>query len=443
VGEEFATALTIAREELGVRAVRAHAIFHDELGVYRESAGEPVHDFRRIDAIYDRVVALGLRPIVELSFMPHDLATDPSRTVFGYGAIVSPPRDWARWEGLVRDLTSHLVDRYGPDEVRDHWAFEVWNEPNLEVFWSGSPEEYLRLYDVSARAVKSVDPGLRVGGPATAAAGWIGATLEHVAASGAPLDYLSTHTYGNAPLDVRATAASHGRSDLPIWWTEWGVTPTHFAAVNDGVFGAPFICHSMKSAQGRAEAVAYWVLSDHFEELGRPQSLFHGGFGLLTVGNLRKPRFWALRMLEMLHDELVACHVSGDGAGGLVDAWATRHTDGRIAVLVWNGTLDQGKAEGDPLLERDVIVRIERLTAAEYELRHRRIDATHSNIRGSAEELGIVDWPDERGWASLAELDRLDGFEPVRTIHAAAGRAELTFSLPMPGVSLIELRPVS
>ncbi len=231
----------------------------------------------------------------------------------------------------------------------------------------------MRLYDVSARAVKSVDPLLRVGGPATAAAGWIGATLEHVAKSGAALDYLSTHTYGNAPLDVRATAVSHGLGQLPIWWTEWGVTPTHFGPVNDPVFGAPFICHSMKSVQGRAEAAAYWVISDHFEELGRPERLFHGGFGLLTVGNLRKPRYWALRMLELLHDDLVACHVSGDGAGGLVDAWATRHPDGRIAVLVWNETLDQSRMDGDALLEREVTVRIERLPTGGYELRHRRV----------------------------------------------------------------------
>jgi len=441
VGEEFATALRMAHRELGVRAVRAHAILHDDLGVYRESAGHPVHDFRRVDAIYDRVLALGLRPIVELSFMPRDLAADPSKTVFGYGAIASPPRDWARWEGLVGELTGHLVERYGLDEVREHWAFEVWNEPNLEVFWSGSLEEYMRLYDVSARAVKSVDPLLRVGGPATAAAGWIGATLEHVAKSGAALDYLSTHTYGNAPLDVRATAVSHGLGQLPIWWTEWGVTPTHFGAVNDAVFGAPFICHSMKSVQGRAEAVAYWVISDHFEELGRPERLFHGGFGLLTVGNLRKPRYWALRMLELLHDDLVACHVSGDGAGGLVDAWATRHPDGRIAVLVWNGTLDQSRMDGDALLEREVTVRIERLPAGAHELRHRRVDESHSNIKRAAEALDYSDWPDDRGWATLTALDRLDDLEPVRRFRPTAGRAEFSFSLPMPGVSLLELRP--
>ncbi len=179
-----------------MRAVRAHAILCDDLGVYREVDGVPVHDFTRVDEVYDTITGLGLRPVVELSFMPRDLAADPGRTVFGYQAIISPPKDYDRWAELVRALTAHLVERYGEREVVDHWAFEVWNEANLEVFWSGTPEEFFRLYDVTAAAVKSVHPGLRVGGPASAANGWVEELLDHVDASGAPLDFVSTHTYG-------------------------------------------------------------------------------------------------------------------------------------------------------------------------------------------------------------------------------------------------------
>ncbi|MDQ3408196.1 MAG: xylan 1,4-beta-xylosidase, partial [Chloroflexota bacterium] len=395
VGAEFEEALRLAHLELGVAAVRAHGVLLDELGVYREVHGRPVYDFSRVDATYDRLRSLGLRPIVELSFMPHDLAADPDTTVFDYGAIVSPPRDWGRWEALVRELTGHIVGRYGIDEVSRHWAFEVWNEPNLEVFWSGTRADYLRLYDASARAVKSVEARLRVGGPATAAVGWVDAILEHVAESGAALDFLATHEYGNIPLDVRAAARRHGREDLPVWWTEWGVTPTHFAAVNDSVFGAPFICHSMKATQGRAEALAYWVISDHFEELGRPTRLFHGGFGLLSVGNLRKPRYWALAMLERLGDRTVSLELRGDGAGSLVDAWATREPSGRVAILLWNGTLDQSKTDGEAALDRLVELSIEGLSAdSGHVLRHWRIDETHSNIVRTWQERGGGEWPD-------------------------------------------------
>ena len=203
VGEELTSALKAAHDELGVSHVRAHAILGDDLGVYREVDGEPVHDFAGVDRVYDHLRSIGMYPVVELSFMPHDLASDPSKTVFEYGAIVSPPKDWDRWHDLVRDLVAHLADRYGLEDLVEHWSFEVWNEANLEVFWSGTPEEYLHLYDVTAAAVRAVDPRLRVGGPSSAASGWVEELLAHAERAGSPVDFVSTHTYGSPPLDFK------------------------------------------------------------------------------------------------------------------------------------------------------------------------------------------------------------------------------------------------
>jgi len=439
IAAEFDVALNLARDELGAERVRAHAILHDDLGVYREEAGEPVYDFSAVDRVYDRVLEIGLRPIVELSFMPRDLAADPDATVFEYGAIISPPRDWERWGELVGRLTAHLVDRYGIDEVRT-WGFEVWNEPNLEVFWTGSEQDYLRLYDVAAEAVKQVDPGLAVGGPATAAAGWIAGFLDHVAETGAPLDFLTTHTYGNLPLDVRKALRVRGLEGVEVWWTEWGVTPTHFNPINDSVFSAVFLLHGMKSVQDRAEALAYWVVSDHFEELGRTPRLLHGGFGLLTVGNLRKPRWWALALAEQLGPDLVAHDLRGDGAGSLVDAWAARGSDGGLDVLLWNGTLDQSKASGDPLLDRTVHVGVEGLAPGRYEATLARVDETHSNI--AAHWAGDADWPDREAWDRLRSGDRLDE-EALPEIDARDGTARVSIDLPMPGIARLRLRPVA
>ena len=437
IGAELAEALRLAHDELGVRAVRAHAILCDDLGVYREVNGEPAYDFSGVDRVYDTVLSLGLRPVVELSFMPRDLAADPSATVFGYGAIISPPRDHERWGDLVRALVSHLVERYGLAEVRDHWAFEVWNEPNLKVFWSGTPEEFLRLYDVTAAAVKSVDPALRVGGPASAANGWVPELLAHVAASGAALDFVSTHTYGNAPLDWRPALARHGRTGTPIWWTEWGPTPTHFHGIGDGPYGAAFLLHGMKSAAGRIDALAHWVVSDHFEELGRPPALFHGGFGLLTVGNLRKPRYWALWLAERLGEEELAATVRGDAGG--VEVWAARDAD-RVGVLVWNGTLDQSRAGGDPRLNRSVTVTVTGLPAGSYTVRHHRIDESNTNIRAVWRDLGgEAPWPaTEREWERLRAADVLAEFAPPQRVETAGEPVTFRFGLPMPGVSHLE-----
>jgi xylan 1,4-beta-xylosidase len=446
IGAELTQALRIVATELGVRTVRAHAILGDDLGVYRELDGEPVYDFSGVDRVYDLVLSLGLRPIVELSFMPHDLAADPAATVFAYGAIISPPRDWDRWAELIRAFTAHLVERYGLAEVRDHWGFEVWNEPNLEVFWSGTPAEYLRLYEITARAVKSVHPSLRLGGPATAAVGWVEELLQYAAGRDGPnplpVDFVSTHTYGSPPLDLRPLLRRHGRAGTPVWWTEWGVTPRHFDRVSESVFAAAFLAKGMRSAAGRIEALSYWVASDHFEELGRPQDLLHGGFGLLTVGNLRKPRFYALALLERLGSDELAVRLSGDGAGSLVEAWAARDADGRVTVAMWNSTLDQSKTAGDPLLDRVVAVDIRGLGADAYTLRHYRVDLAHSNIAAVWEQMGDGrPWPDENAWKALRGADRLDQLHPPRRVLARDGAVGTEFELPMPAVSLLELVP--
>src|SRR5947209_5498153 len=163
IGAEFQEALRLARSELGATHIRAHAILNDEQGVYREVAGEVLYDFTAIDRIYDLLLELGLRPIVEMSFMPRDLASNPEATVFWYRGITSPPRDWQRWVELNQRLAAHLVERYGIEEVTQ-WGFEIWNEANLEEFgpeipgfWTGTQAEYFRLYDIAARAIKSVD----------------------------------------------------------------------------------------------------------------------------------------------------------------------------------------------------------------------------------------------------------------------------------------------
>jgi xylan 1,4-beta-xylosidase len=447
IGAELSAALRAAHEELGVQTVRAHGILCDDVGVYREVDGQPVHDFSGVDRVYDHILSLGLTPVVELSFMPRDLASDPEKTVFEYGAIVSPPKDWDRWYRLVRDLVAHLVDRYGLETVREEWSFEVWNEANLEVFWSGTPQEFFRLYDVTAAAVRAVDAGLRVGGPSSAASGWVEELLAHCDGSGSPVDFLTTHTYGSPPLDFRPALERHDRPDVPIWWTEWGVTPTHFYDVSDAVFSGAFLMRGMASAMGRIEALSYWVVSDHFEELGRPPSLLHGGFGLRTVGELRKPRWWALAMLESLGERRLPVEVAGDGAGSLVEVLAAGRPDDRaVSVLAWNLTLDQTKADGSEALGRDVSVQVRGLEpGASYSLVHHRVDADHSNIAAVWQRLERAGqgWPDEQQWAELRAADRLDTLGPPT--HVAAddrGGVTLEFHLPMPAMSLVELSRV-
>jgi xylan 1,4-beta-xylosidase len=432
IGAEFTEALRIAHEDLGVTHVRAHAVLHDDNHVV---AADGTFDFARVDRLYDRILGLGVRPVVELGFMPAALARDPEQTVFGYRGIISPPADWDRWRDLVAALAAHLVERYGLDEVAG-WGFEVWNEPNLEVFWTGTRAEYLQLYRVAAEAVKGVSPRLLVGGPSTAAGEWIEALTGFCAAEGVPLDFVSSHTYGNLPLDPRPSLARHGVPGIPVWWTEWGVGSTHFGPIHDGVAGAAFVLSGFASSQESLDRLAYWVVSDHFEELGRPPRLFHNGFGLLSVGNLRKPRYWAAHLAAHQGDEVLAADVSGDGARVLTRAWATRHPDGAVDVLVWNGTVNAELLNGDPRLDRTIRVAISGLPAAAYTVALSRVDEQHSNIVAHCPP--DVDWPDADGWRRLREQDRLHT-EPRPDAVPDGGTARFDLELPQPGVARIRL----
>jgi xylan 1,4-beta-xylosidase len=433
IGAELEQALRRMHDELGVRTVRAHAIFHDDTRVYTEVDGEPVYDFSVVDEIYDRLLGIGLRPVVELGFMPRDLALDPSRTVFAYGAIISPPKDYSRWASLVRRLVEHLVDRYSLEEVLT-WDFEVWNEANLEVFWSGTKAEWLHLYDVTAAAVKAVDPRLAVGGPSSAAAGWVDDLLAHAASSGSAVDFVSTHTYGSPPLDVQASLDRHGFGDARILWTEWGVTPTHFNRLSDSVFSGIFLLRGMRSAAGRVDALAYWVASDHFEELGRPPRLLHGGFGLQTVGGLAKPRFHALTLLSRLGPVELPVTLEGDGAGSLVEAWASRDRD-RLAVLVWNLTLDQTKAAGSPDLTRTVRLELPGVDPS-WQATATTLAVGAGDLTAAAAELGIGDWPEsDQQWHELGVRSELVS-SPLEWNGSA-----LDLTLPMPSAVLLEFHP--
>jgi xylan 1,4-beta-xylosidase len=200
----------------------------------------------------------------------------------------------------------------------------------------------------------------------------------------------------------------------------------------------------MASAMGRVDALSHWVASDHFEELGRPEKLGHGGFGLLTVGNLRKPRWWALSLLDRLGDTRLETAAEGDGADGLVATIAARADDGEVGVLVWNSSLDQSRIPFDELLARDVSVTVRGLPTGRVEVRHWRVDEEHSNVYAAWRDMGGAHraWPEGDEWDRLRDADRLAELEPPRTVEVGAdGVLEVSFRLPQPGISYLAVTP--
>ena len=320
--------LKLAVDELGFRSIRFHAIFHDVLGTVRVVDGKTVYNWSGIDQLYDDLLARHIKPFVELGFTPQALATS-GNSIFYWKGNTSHPK-LAGWQELVAAYVRHIEERYGKDEVRT-WYFEVWNEPNLSGFWEGADQKaYFELYDATATTIKSVDPALRVGGPATAGAAWVPEFLAHVKQSGVPIDFVTTHTYGvdggfldeNGQSDVKLSALPDAISgdvrrvrheiaaspfpNLPLYFTEWSTSYTPRDPVHDSYISAPYILSKLKACQGLVQGMSYWTYSDLFEEPGPPTAPFQGGFGLLNPEGIRKPAFFAYKYLHALQGSSIA-----------------------------------------------------------------------------------------------------------------------------------------
>ena len=317
--------LKMVADELGFRYVRFHAIFHDALGTVRVENGKTKYNWHGIDQLYDDLLARHIKPFVELGFTPQALATSQNSIFYWRGNTSHP--DSTGWHQLVSAFIRHVEYRYGKDEVRT-WYFEVWNEPNLSGFWEGADQKaYFQLYDLTAKTIKSIDPKLRVGGPATAGAGWIPEFLAHAKQSGAGVDFVTTHTYGvlggfldengkaDTKLDpspdaivgdvrrVRQQISTSPFPHLPLYITEWSTSYTPRDSVHDSYISAPYIPSKLRSCEGLAQGMSYWTYSDLFEEPGPPTAPFQGGFGLVNPEGIRKPAFFAYKYLHALQGD--------------------------------------------------------------------------------------------------------------------------------------------
>ena len=383
-----------------MRYLRFHAILHDELGVYNEDEhGNPFYNFTYIDEIYDSLLAQGVRPVVETSFMPKKLAFNPDALhPFWYKQNVSPPKSMERWDDLIRAFAQHLVDRYGIDEVAQ-WYFEVWNEPNID-FWGGIPrqESYFDLYAHTARALKSVSPRLRVGGPATAAAAWVPEFLSFAAANHVPVDFVSSHAYDDEPVErllgtnevipqedrtcaavakVRRQIDASKSPHLPLLWTEWNVPGDHER--RDTPYVGPALAEAIRTCDGHVDYLSFWTFSDVFEEGGPARRPFEGQFGLRATGGINKPSFYDYALLHQLGTERLA--------NSSRNALVTRLQDGSLAIAVWNLA-----AVDEPAAPRRFTVHINGI-AKNASVSVQRVDEDHSNVLKAYAAMGKPIYP--------------------------------------------------
>lgn len=398
--ESYRNDLKSVRNITGFRYVRFHAILDDDIGVYNEdAAGKAVYNFSYLDQIYDGLLENGVKPFIELSFMPRKLAANLTPHPFWYKPLPSPPNDPAKWSALIQAFTRHLIERYGKAEV-EQWYFEVWNEPNID-FWDGVPKQatYFELYDETAKAVKSVDTNLRVGGPATAQAAWVDAFIAHCMQNRVPFDFVSSHIYGNeksedvfghyvaiARRDMVARAAkkvsdqvkASAAPNTPIIWSEYNATYMTQQEVTDSAFMGPWLANDIRECDGLAAMMSYWTFSDVFEEQGVVKTPFYGGYGLIAERGIPKAAYRAFELLHQLGSKRLVIDSE--------NALATVREDGTVVLALWNYA-EPGEESAPKTFHLNVTG-----TAAKH-YRMQFVDPEHGSSLRAFRQMGSPAWP--------------------------------------------------
>lgn len=459
------------RDQIGFEQIRMHGLLHDELGVYSQKKdGTPRYNWQYIDAVYDYLLSIGVRPFVEIGFMPNDLASG-SKNVFWWHANVTPPKDYARWDALITALVQHWTDRYGVDEVKQ-WNFEIWNEPNHPAFFgpkvaADRMQEYFELYDHTARAVTQVNPAYRVGGPATAGPAYISELIDHCAKNNVPLDFISFHSYGLRggpggfdahgdsftylnpnPIGVAHTAASQfpiitksAKPNLPVHITEWSASYSSRDPVHDHYFSAPYVLEQLRHAESLA-SMSYWTFTDIFEEAGIPPRPFHGGFGLMNLQGIKKPAFFAFQFMNRLGDQEVKTndprsYVTADSRGGFqVLAWD-------LTDILPAGVPNQNfftKLQPAQSLP-DLTIRLKHCAPGTYRMSVYRVGYEKNDAYSRYQEMGS---PAELSLKEVAALkDAASGQAESEQEITVGSTGEFTHTLPMRtnDVYLVTLTP--
>jgi xylan 1,4-beta-xylosidase len=439
---DWQSQLQRAHRELGFQHVRFHGLLSDDFRVVIRDKKKPFYSFFNCDQVFDFLLSIGMRPFVELSFMPEAFASG-TKTVFAYEANITPPRDYKQWSNLIEQLVSHCVDRYGKREVRE-WFFEVWNEPNLSCFWAGTQRDYFKLYRYTAGAIKNIDAALRVGGPATAKSEWIEDFVNFCDRNQVAADFITTHYYPTDGFeDVEDTEDQLFRSQRgimrqvtedtkrhaagrPVYYTEWNASSDPRNPLHDEPYAAAFVASTIMEASGLVDGYSFWTFSDIFEENYLPSVPFHGGFGLLNLHGIPKPTYRAFELLHALGTEQSLV----DGLHETVDCNVIQSGES-VTVLVTNHTTPGHSIETEQL---EIRLNNAREPAAAYT---KRVDDEHANPKRLWVEMGQPEYLSHKEIEKLEEASQLAPEKQPFTYRD--GTIGLKISLPPHAVAAITM----
>lgn len=402
--QEYQEQLRLVQQEIGFSHIRGHGLFCDDMAIYQEYEENGVkkveYNFTYLDRVMDFYQSIGLRPFLELGFMPEKLASG-TQTIFYWKGNTTPPGDYGAWCQLVQSTLRHLMERYGEDEVVT-WPVEVWNEPNLSAFWENADmQEYFKLFRETFWAVKAVDGRFRVGGPAACGGTdevWIRAFMEFCREQKIAVDFVSRHHYtieppekaghydyvtlmkpedgfGNLKTSRDIVDSFAEYRGLPIYVTEFNTSYSSRSVIHDTNLNAACIAHQLSRLGDVNEAYSYWTFGDVFEEEGVPFTPFYGGFGLVANGCIPKPTFWTFAFYKKLQSGKGRCVYKDE------NVVIVQKQDGSYQGIGWN------PVEKDANTERKIVLSLP-ADAGEYSLLTKTVDEETCNPLKVWHDLG-------------------------------------------------------
>lgn len=453
---EYMEQLKLVQEEIGFRHIRGHGLFSDDMAIYQEyedASGVKCaeYNFTYLDLVMDSYRQCGLRPFLELGFMPEKMASG-EQTVFYWKGNVTPPGDYEAWCRLVTATLLHLMERYGEEEVVT-WPIEVWNEPNLPGFWKDADmEEYFRLFHRTFTAIKELDARFRVGGPAICGvqdALWIREFLNYCRKEKLMPDFITRHHYtteipeteghyGYAALSEAEQGFANLRTTrdiidsfeeykgLEIHITEFNTSYIPNCPLHDTNQNAAYIAQQLSRLGDVNESYSYWTFGDIFEEQGVPFTPFHGGFGLVANGCIPKPTFWTFCFYKELNGECV--HKSDDMV-------VLRTADGGYQGIAWKA----GRVRSGKELELDIAFPVE--GTREYVLIVKTVDEDTCNPLRLWHDMGEPSNLNEKQKKLLRDCAR--PLITSRRIAAEEGKLRILLTVKEFGVVYFALKPVA
>lgn len=449
---EYYEQLKYVQENIGFSYIRGHGLFCDDMAIYQtyqdgDGKMHTEYNFTYLDRVMDMYQELHIRPFLELGFMPEKLASG-EQTVFYWEGNVTPPRDYSGWIALVQGTLRHLIERYGREEAL-RWPVEIWNEPNLCSFWKDADmQEYFKLYQVTSEAVKGVDAGFRVGGPAICGvedARWLQAFLEFVRESHAPLDFITRHHYTSylperdghyGYITLHEPEYAFGELErsremldsfpefrgMEIHITEFNTSYIPECPIHDTNLNAAYVAHMLSRLGDKHTSYSYWTFGDVFEESGVAFTPFSGGFGLLANGKIPKPTFYTFAFFKKLKGECVLRSA---------EAVVVKVDKGGYRGVVWNA---DGRNTGEELT---LTIELPAEQGA-YCLLNKLVDEECCNPLKVWHDLGEPAHPAKETVALLREAAK--PLVTTERMDSTEGRVKLLFHLKKNAVQYFELR---